>query len=269
MQVKKNPAMALLKSVQEAKEMMKKATEDELNRIEEKFIDFQNRLQAEIEIIRSQKQEIIDEVAKKTDKLPVTELLKGIPQIKGEKGDKGDQGEIGFKGDTGDQGIKGNDSIIQGPKGDIGEKGMDGINGKKGKDGSSDTAEQIATKVNTLEDKIERKTIKGLENEFLKLYKEISGIARFNKATKQSSGGGMGNTQHQVFNISSGTTSVTTTFPIAGAGNAIFNFTYENARLEMTNHYTVGSDNKTITFDADVQAQFENNTTAAITFIRG
>ena len=84
-----------------------------------------------------------------------------------------------------------------------------------------------------------------------------------------SKGGGMGDVQHETFSISVGTTTIKTAHPIAGAGNAIMNFTYQNANLERTNHYTVGSDKRTITFDSEVQSQFENNKTVALTYIRG
>lgn len=43
-------------------------------------------------------------------------------------------------------------------------KGKDGKDGEAGEDGSPDTPEEIATKINTLEEKIEVKTIKGLRH---------------------------------------------------------------------------------------------------------
>ena len=157
-----------------------------------------------------------------------------------------------------------------GEDGEDGNKGNDGYSPKKGvdyfdgKDGSPDTPEQIVEKLNKTEQSIELKAIKGLENELKTLRQNVAG-----SKSGKGKGGGMGNVQHETFNISAGTTTVTTTYPIAGQGQAVFNFTYENARLEMTNHYTVGSDGKTITFNADIQAQFVNNTVAAITYIRG
>ncbi len=57
----------------------------------------------------------------------------------------------------------------------------------KGDSGSPDTPEQIAKKVNTLEEKIEQKTIKGLANIIRNLQLSIQDIKRV------KSGGGMGN----------------------------------------------------------------------------
>ncbi len=110
---------------------------------------------------------------------------------------------------------------------------------------------------------INKNVIRGIDD----MFNELS--SRISRVKAGIPGGGMGDPQHQVFNISAGTTTVTTTHSIAAGGNAVMNFVYDNANLERTNHYTVGSDNKTITFNTDVQAQFENNTTASITYIRG
>lgn len=57
-----------------------------------------------------------------------------------------------------------------------------------GKDGSPDTPEQIADKINTLEEKIEQKTIKGLAIMFRNLQNSIREAGR-----KTIQGGGMGN----------------------------------------------------------------------------
>ena len=58
-------------------------------------------------------------------------------------------------------------------------------------------------------------------------------------------------------------------YKIAAGGNAIMSIRYEGSALAYTAHFTVGGDNKTITFTAAVIAQFENNTKLDITYIRG
>jgi len=76
---------------------------------------------------------------------------------------------VGPKGDKGD--------AIVGPIGPIGISGKDGESiigpaGKDGKDGSPDTADQIADKINTLEEAIELETIKGLKAKLSDLEKK-------------------------------------------------------------------------------------------------
>lgn len=87
---------------------------------------------------------------------------------KGDKGDKGEKGEKGDKGDKGDKGEKG-ERGIQGEKGRVGLKGEVG---EKGKDGSPDNPQQIATKLNTLNEKVEIKVIKNLEKRLSEKQKE-------------------------------------------------------------------------------------------------
>lgn len=89
--------------------------------------------------------------------------------LKGDKGDsvvgpKGERGEIGPAGNTGPIGPTG-DAGVQGPKGERGERGEPGIQGKtgkSGKDGSPDTAEQIAEKLNSLEEALDYKILKNI-----------------------------------------------------------------------------------------------------------
>jgi len=178
-----------------------------------------------------------------------------------------------FRGDKGEQG----------PKGEQG-KGKDGRNGKDGRDGkelnASVVAEQVLKILPTNEkpvtdiaralenlpdkDKLSVAAIRGLQQAIEQIKREVQ-----RKAGGGGGGGGMGNVQTQTFSISASTTTVTTDFPIGQSGNAIMNFVYDNANLERTNHYTVGSDRKTITFDSDVTAQFVDNSSAYITYVRG
>ena len=103
------------------------------------------------------------------------------------KGDKGDRGE---KGEAGYTPIKGVDYFDGKPGRDgrdglQGERGNDGKDGVDGLDGSPDMPQQIADKLNTLEDKIEIKAIKGLNN----ILRNIQSSLR-EKGQRSFSGGG-------------------------------------------------------------------------------
>ena len=97
----------------------------------------------------------------------LTQIIKDLEFIKGEKGDKGEdayvpvKGKDYFDGENGYSPIKGVD-YFDGKDGDDGTNGKDGKDGEKGKDGSPDTPDQIAEKLNTLEEQVESKVIKGL-----------------------------------------------------------------------------------------------------------
>jgi len=81
----------------------------------------------------------------------VTLLNTKIDTIKLEKGDKGDKGEDGKDGADGKDGLDGLD-------------GVDGKDGVDGLDGSSDTPEDIAVKLNTLENKVDWKVLKDFKS---------------------------------------------------------------------------------------------------------
>lgn len=84
----------------------------------------------------------------------INSIKENIDTISLQKGDKGDKGEKGKDGKNGKDGKDGRDGV----------DGLDGKDGENGKDGSPDTPEQIVEKINTLEQVIERKTIKGFES---------------------------------------------------------------------------------------------------------
>lgn len=194
------------------------------------------------------------------------------------RGAQGDTPKVGVDFFLPDDGKPGKD-------GEDGKPGKDGLHGKpgvtpdpvliakmasefvkQGEDGSPDTPDEIATKLNSLEGVLKLSLFAGLEDKL----KDLKRALLVSKKDKKlgGGGGGMGDTQHETKDITSATTTITTDFPIANDGKAIFSFTYNNAVLERTNHYTVGADRKTITFDSDVQAQFENNTTVYIIYAR-
>lgn len=104
--------------------------------------------------------------------------------------------------------------------------------------GSPDTPQQIVEKINTLEEKIEQKTIKGLDTVLRSLYNSIR--------EKKGGGGGMGNVQHESVSVSSATTTVSINSRIAGGGFAIWAY-YQGQLIVRGTHYTVGGDYKTLT----------------------
>ena len=113
-----------------------------------------------------------------------------------------------------------------------------------------ESAEKIAKKLNTLFEAIDWKVIRGLKKEFAKA-----------SGPKQSGGGGMGNIQHETKAVSSATTTVATTYSIAGGGYAIW--AYYNGQLIMRGtHYTVSGKTLTLTFTP------QDNTSIDIIYIR-
>ena len=105
-------------------------------------------------------------------------FAENIGNLKGEKGDDGDKGLDGKDGVNGKDGINGKDGR-DGLDGRNGRDGKDGIDGKDGKDGSPDSAEQIAIKLNTLEEAIDVSVIKGAvsKEDFEKSGKKIDEIS--------------------------------------------------------------------------------------------
>lgn len=180
---------------------------------------------------------------------------------KGEKGEKGDT-VIGPPGPIGPMGSKpkaGIDYPI--PKnGKDGLRGEQGLQGIPGKDGSPDTPLQIAEKLNMTKESININVIKGLEERFSSSIRTIK--------EKTVGGGGMGNIQHEIFNVSASTTTITTAYPIAGGGFAIFGAFYQGQQIHRGTHYTVGSNRRTIAIVAAALA-LENNTQITIVYMRG
>jgi len=131
------------------------------------------------------------------------------------------------------------------------------IQGEQGKDGKEIEPEEISKKLNTLEEKVEMKVIKGLKAYLKKLETNI-----FYKGSGKSGGGGMGQPQHETFAVDSTTTSITTSYEIAADGRAIFGLRYQGQTLHWGEHYTVSG--KTIT----ILETLGDNTNLDITYIR-
>lgn len=112
-----------------------------------------------------------------------------------------------------------------------GEKGDMGASGKDGKDGSPDTAEQVIAKINSMPGKVNLNVIAGLSQRLEHLAKTI-------RDAGGKGSGGMGNVQHESKIVTPSTTSVNTTYTVAGCGYAIW--TYYQGQLIMRGvHYTV------------------------------
>lgn len=150
-------------------------------------------------------------------------------------------------------GLKGEDSMIPGPKGDS-------IKGDPGENGSPDTPDQIVEKLNTTEESVNMSVVKGLSNVIKSLRVAIQDKR---KGGGGKAGGGMGAILHEQFSTSSATTTVSTASKIAGMGTALWLF-YNGQQLMKGTHFTVGSDQKTITFIIALQ----DSTNVSITYIR-
>lgn len=103
-------------------------------------------------------------------------MLKGKKGDTGEKGDKGDKGEDGKDGLNGKDGTNGKDGVdgVDGKDGIDGRDGNDGKDGIDGKDGSPDTPNQIVDKLNSLEEVIDQKVIKGLTKKIADISQNIA-----------------------------------------------------------------------------------------------
>lgn len=195
---------------------------------------------------------ITDEVRAAIKAAAEDKLLKNL------KGDKGDSvvGPRGVPGTNGADGKNGKDGrSIEGPPGRDGLS----IQGPAGKDGSPDTPDQVVDKVITSKKKIPRSKIDGLDDALI----QIQRTAREKGASVTKKGGGMGNVTHQATSTSSATTSVATTNRIAGNGFALWVY-YNGALLSRGVQYTVGTDQKTISFTFTL----DDSSTVDIIYIR-
>ncbi len=130
------------------------------------------------------------------------------------------------------------DSIIREIEKKVGPQGIPGKPGEKGSDGSPDTPKQVVAKVNEVGG-VKIASVDGLEEQ-LKAAKKGGGGGK--------SGGGVGNAQHETKPVSSGTTSITTSYPVAAGGRAIWMY-YQGQFLVYGTHYTVSGRTITLTFD--------------------
>ena len=246
-QFKRNPSLGIYQIIesakQEAREIAKMILEKELARIE---AEFDRKFQDFMESGKGER--IIERVIGDTDIAGA--IIKTGLTIKGKDGDDGYTPKKGidyFDGKKGDNGKKGDDGYTP-------IKGIDyfdGAKGDKGNDGSPDTPQQISSKLNTLEEKLEISVIKGLKK----------ALERIKSGVGRKVGGGMGNPIHQSFSGDGSTTSFILTYGVAADGNAII-VRYQGQTQDMTTHYTISGRTLSLTFTP------ENGTTISVTYWR-
>ncbi len=213
--------------------------------------------QTEDEVKKEISKVINSDKVQRTIKDIITELIaKGMRGLKGDRGDKGDRGES-IEGPQGPMGPRGKDYVLTSQDiraiADIIPKPKDGL------DGSPDSSNEVVDKVNSATRKIKLAMIDGLEERLKLLHRTIS------EKVVSKGGGGMGNVQHELFNVSSATTTVTTVSPISGNGYAIMGLFHNGQQLHRGTHYTVGGNRRTITLTFTPQ----DDTQITIVYIRG
>src|SRR3990167_2623323 len=233
----------------------------------------ENRLSKLEKQVKSELLEQIGTKIKEIENKPLDAVLTRIGQLKGEPGDKPSKDELSelikplipdpptkedltkliqplipppIKGDRGDNYILTNNDkqeIAKSIKVPIVEKVVEIVKEPTVTEivkeiAKHETPTEIADKINTLEERIEPKVIKGLVN-YLKVLQRAM-------REKSSGGGGMGNwiTEAPSGTINGVNTSFTITNGVAGGGRAII-LLYNGQVQEYTNHFTVSG--KTIT----------------------
>jgi hypothetical protein len=161
------------------------------------------------------------------------------------------------------KGEKGKDGMsIRGQQGFPGKDGRNGVDGKdadeeivvtkvlskmpKPRDGSPDTPDQIATKLNTLKEKVKQEVIIGLADELEKMRVNIKSLKSSTKGGGKG-GGGSSNVVPETFSIGASTTSVTLANTVASAGKAIW-VSYQGQALAYGTHFTVAGNVVTLLF---------------------
>lgn len=155
----------------------------------EVLADKDTELKAEIDTLE-EKQNMLQDIPMKIDDMSQTlaevhsavthqedtgEIIIKIDpaKIMGKTGEQGGEGRVGERGPIGPVGLQGAQGEA-GRDGVDGRDGRDGIDGKDGQNGSPDLPEQVADKLNSLEQVVEQNVIIGLVDEIKKLREEIS-----------------------------------------------------------------------------------------------
>lgn len=128
----------------------------------------------------------------------------------------------------------------------------------KGKDGSSDTAKEIAKKLNTLNEEVDTSVLKGFSKIISDMYKAIN-LSRKNSGG--GGGGGMSNVMNQSFSVSSATTSITLNSRVGSNGRAIW-LNYQGQQQAYNTHFTVSGQQVSLLFTPD------DNTFIDVIYIR-
>ena len=122
-----------------------------------------------------------------------------------------------------------------------GEKGDPGV-GIKGDKGDSVDKEEVVASI-----------LESVKPEILAIRKEIQ---RISTAKQSNGGGGMGNIQHETKPLTAGTTSVNTSYAVAGGGYAIWAY-YQGQLVMRGTHYTVSGKTITLLFTPEDGASLD------------
>lgn len=223
---------------------------DDLNSLEEKVDKLEQKTEKDIENLDSKLDSAIKEV-KDEIKESIPDLDKVLESVRGTQGIQGEKGDVGSEPSDerlvelitplipdpipGEDGRDGK-SIIgpPGPKGERGESVI-GPPGPAGKDGSPDKPEQIADKLNLLEEAVDQDVIKGLKDEIKTLKSDIT------KAANRQIGGFKA-LRAATFSFSGTGAATSFSLPkVPGAkGKAIWAF-YQGQYLQQGVHFTVSN----------------------------
>lgn len=149
------------------------------------------------------------------------------------------------------------DEILSNIEKQRGPQGEPGAPGKPGANGSPDAPKEIASKLNKTKESVNLSVIKGLQE-------KLEQVTKLAKRGGGKGGGGVGQPQHETKSVGSGTTTISTQYPIAAGGRFVFLF-YQGQNLAYDTHYTVGGDHKTITLTFTPT----DSTFIDVTYIRG
>lgn len=196
--------------------------------------------------VQEMTQQVIEEITPEIVREAKKVLNNELTELRG-KVFKGEPGEPGRKGDKGDAyRLTENDKDEIASKIDVPivEKITERVEVMKPvvtEVAKYETADEIVKKINSKEESIEIKTVKGLTN----------WINNFKKALKEKGGGGggMGNWVNEQVSgaIDDSNTSFSISYNVASNGQAII-LTYQGQPLEIGNHYTLSGRTITTTF---------------------
>lgn len=186
-------------------------------------------------------------------------LNQELTELRGKvfKGEEGKQGKQGKKGDSYILTNRDKDEIASKIDVPIVEKITEKIEVLKPvvtEKAIYEPAKKIAEKLNTLEEEVEIKVIKGLETRLRGLKESIR--------ENSSRGGGMGNVVHEQFTGDNSTTQFTLLSEVAGNGNAVIGCRYEGQMQYLGDQFTISGRTLTMTFTPVLGTKIE------ITYIR-
>ena len=245
LEIKQDPHLATLKMLEQAEAMAKNIAERAIN---EQIQDLKRKYELSIaDLVRGLEKQIPVLTQAVTKKL-TEHVIKNKEEYRGAdgisiKGDKGERGERGEKGEKGDKG----------DKGDPGTTPIAGVD--------FPTKEEINTLIKSSLPKEDKKIkldfkeiARGIESlpekEKLDYYRGLKNTPTNNNTQSSRGiikGGGMGNWEHEVFNTSSATTSITLAKNVAANGSAIL-VRYQGQMLAHGIQYTISGRIITPTF---------------------